>query len=100
MIDIDYTCIGSFGASAEWVHSEIGFIRGGADWIWGDPYQFTCMVIVTGKTAEIKGFLGLYNKTIRSIIKTLLKNKGITKIVYERRNQRNTRIKSITIEER
>ena len=87
---IDYHTHGTIGASFEWVKPDVIFVRGGRGWVWGDRYSFTCLVETFGKEAEIKGYLGLYNRDVRQTMFNFLKDIGI-KVAYWERIGRETK---------
>jgi len=99
MHDIDYTSIDNIGVSIEWIIPTVGIVRGGVDWVWGDAYQFVCVVIVNNldQDAVIKSYLGFYNSKVRKCIMRLCKNVGIKKFTFERMNQKTRRQKEIKV---
>lgn len=81
---VDYHTCGTVGASFEWVKPDVIFVRGGRGWVWGDRYSFTCLIETFGKEAEVKGFMGTYNRDVRATLFEFLKETGIKVATWER----------------
>lgn len=72
------------GAHIEWV---VGIIRAGSELEkFGDPYEFTCMLIKEGDRVHIKGAAGKFTLAIRRAISRALKEAGIDNAEWERAN--------------
>ena len=79
-------------ASVEWV---VGIIRGGPDFHeHGDPFEFSCTVVRSGDTCEIRGFSGKMSVSASRAIKAALNADGIKTAFWER--QKSGLVKPVT----
>lgn len=70
------------GVSIEWV---IGVVRAGRNFSsFGDPYDFSCTVILRGETAELIGASGRFDMRFRQPLIELLKERGVKRVSWER----------------
>ena len=66
----------------EWV---VGIIRGGPSFVrHGDPFEFSCTMVRSGSTCELKGFSGKMTMAAAREIRAALNQHGITTATWER----------------
>jgi hypothetical protein len=82
-------------AHLEMITDNVGIIRGGENWQYGEPYEFVLTVRIKGPEANIYGFLGCFNKEIRNEIKRVLNKAGVKRVKYERLKNKKFKIKSL-----
>ena len=69
-------------SDVEWI---VGIIRGGESFVrHGDPFEFSCTVIRTGDSCEIRGFSGEMSIAAARSIRASLKAAGIKTAHWER----------------
>lgn len=82
-------------AHIEWLSDNIAIIRGGENFIYGQPYDFVCTLIKDNDKWIIKGFHGKYTPKIRRAIQKALFTSGIEQVEYERLNMNRVRHKKL-----
>ena len=80
------------GAHIQWLNQEysyMGIVRAGSEFSeYGDPYEFSFVVIVQGDTAHLVGGTGkLTKKLADEIATTLAKEEELKYITWERRRK-------------
>jgi len=86
------------GITIEWLRcGSIGLIRGGRGFVWGGTYELTAVVLWDGEVAEIKGYLGYYDRDVRRVMSKLFKSLGMEDVRYERMNTETRREKRIEV---
>lgn len=71
-------------AHLDMITRDVGILRGGENFKYGEPYDFVATILKLNHKAYIMGYKGEYTKAIRSAIQETLTDSNITEVYYVR----------------